>query len=261
MINTPNPFFIATCQRSGGFFLMSLLNSTEKVGYVHEYLYHLCSGYEGVPSDAEVVGRFKQFRETALRKFPNPTGHWGSKADIREFVIAKRWLELTSTDPQSIKWIRLRRRNKVRQAISYIKAGQTSIWHLDIADLPEKKELARAEIEVDIKDLYAKTLRFFVGDVAWENFFKKNQINPHTIYYEDFIDESTWELTIKGIFDFLNVPYQLPLDVSTHRLKQAAGKTPESYKRLIMDMKAHLIRLEYTDLDIERAYELDLETF
>ena len=255
-----NPFFIATCQRSGGFFLMSLLNSTEKVGYLHEYLYYLYEGWEGAsPDDAEVLSQFEHFRSTALNKFPNPTGHWGTKVDIRELRIAERWLELVEVDPESIKWIWLRRSNKIRQALSHIKANTTGIWHLGAEDSLERQEVARAEIEVDIEELYTHTLRCFVADSAWEGFFKRHSIEPYTLYYEDFIEESAWNATIQGVFNFLSVPYELAMPVSTHRLRQSTGKVPKSYKNLI-DSLGHIL-LEYTNLDTEFRYELDLETF
>ncbi len=256
-----NPFFIATCQRSGGFFLMSLLNSTEKVGYVHECLYYLNEGWEGdPPNDQAVLSAFEEFQKgsTALQ---SPTGHWGSKVDIRELWAAERWLDLKQVEPKSIKWIWLRRKNKIRQAISIIKAEETEIWHLDKTDPQEKQDIARSEIEVDFQDLCLKSVRFFVADCAWSNFFCLHGIEPYTLYYEDFVDESTWESTVEGIFDFIGVPYESPLSVSTHRLKQGVGKTPASYKHVVGNLASYGIPLEYTDLDIDRCYELDLETF
>lgn len=255
-----NPFFIATCQRSGGFFLMSLLNSTKKVGYVHEYLYHLNEGWEGdPPKDKDILSAFEQFRE-GVSEIPSPTGYWGTKVDIRELWAVERWLDLNQTEPKSAKWIWLRRRNKIRQAISIIKAQETEIWHLDKADPESKQELARAEREVNFEKLCMSTIRFFLGDCAWSNFFRLHDIEPHTLYYEDFVDELTWESTVKGIFDFLELPYELPLNVSTHRLKQGVAKAPESYKHIVREMEMYGIPLKYLDLDLDKCYELDLET-
>ena len=79
-----NPFFLATSQRSGGHFLMSLLESTKKVGYATEYLYQLYEGWEGdsVPSDAEVLWYFDRFRKKALEFYPqfNPMEFLGVKS-------------------------------------------------------------------------------------------------------------------------------------------------------------------------------------
>ena len=261
-----NPFFLATSQRSGGFFLMSLLNSTKKVGYVHEYLYHLHEGWEGYfdgnfPKDSDISATFRYFREEALGDRSGVQEIWGSKVDIREIQIAQRWLKLNQIEPKSMKWIWLRRRNKIRQALSFIKAGQTEIWHLDKTDPREKQNLARAEVEVDFQDLCLKTIWFFTADMLWSNYFKAHGIKPHMLYYEDFVDESTWESTVQGIFDYLGVRYELPLDVATHRLKQGTGEVPTSYNRLLQDMLNYDLPLEYLDLDLEGCYELDLETF
>ncbi len=256
-----NPFFIATCQRSGGFFLMSLLNSTKKVGYVHEYLYHLNEGWEeDSPTDKDILSAFEQFHESTS-EIASPTGHWGTKVDIREFWAVERWLDLNQTDPQSVKWIWLRRRNKIRQAISLIKAQETKIWHLDKDDPKDKQDLARAEREVNFEKLCVSTIRFFLGDCAWSNFFQLYGVEPHILYYEDFVDESMWEPTVADIFDFIEVPYELPLKVSTHRLKQGGGNAPESYKHMVREMEMYGIPLKYLDLDLDKYYELDLETF
>ena len=257
-----NPFFIATTQRSGGFFLMSLLNSTEKVGYVHEYLYYLHEGWEGdSPTDAEILTHFDRFKETALDGCEGLTGHWGTKVDIRELQIVERWLKLSDMAPQSIKWIWLRRRNKLRQAISLIKAQKSQIWHLDNDDPREKQDKARAEMAVDFHELCVKAIQFYVGDDAWNNFFRINNITPCTLYYEDFVDESTWKLTIENIFDYIGVPYDTSLNVSTHRLKQGVGKAPESYISIVNELMKYDLPIEYAGIDTEGCYELDLETF
>ena len=265
MSEISNPFFLATSQRSGGHFLMSLLDSTKKVGYVTEYLYQLYEGWEGdsPPSDAEILSYFDRFKKKALEFYPqfNPMEFWGSKVDIRELHLVERWTELTSVDLQSVKWIWLRRKNKLRQAISVIKADKTTIWHLDKDDPQGKQDLARAEMEVKFDDLCVSSIRFFVADWAWLNFFRIHDLKPHILYYEDFVDESTWELTVAGIFDFLGVPYEPPLGVSSHRLKQGTGKAPENYNLLVEKVESYGIPLKYADIDIDRYYELDLETF
>lgn len=258
-----NPFFIATTQRSGGFFLMSLLNSTNRVGYVHEHLYRLHEGWESesLPSDEDILFWFDDFRKSSLGRSPesNAMEFWGSKVDIRELYLAERWLDLKQIEPKSMKWIWLRRRNKVRQAISLVKANHTEIWHLDRGDPQDKKDLARAEIEVDFQDLCLKTIHFFTADILWSNFFQLHGSEPHILFYEDFIDESTWQSTVEGIFDYLEVPYEPPLKVSTHRLKQGTGEVPESYTRIVRSMLDYNLPLKY--LDLEGCYELDLETF
>ena len=255
-----NPFFIATCQRSGGFFLMSLLNSTKKVGYVHEYLHQLDEGWEGIPTDKDILSHFEEIYERMI-DILGPTGHWSTKVDIREFWVVERWLDLKQLEPQSVKWIWLRRRNKIRQAISLIKAQETKIWHLDKDDPKDKQDLARADRDVDFKKLCVSTIRFFLGDCAWSNFFQLHGVEPHTLYYEDFVDESTWESTVAGIFDFIQLPYELPLNVSTHRLKQGVGDVPQGYKDIVKEMERYGIPLKYLDLDLDKYYELDLETF
>ena len=254
-----NPFFIATTQRSGGFFLMSLLNSTRKVGYVHEYLYQFNGGWKGevTPTDEDIQSGFREFYKMASGN--SDSKFWGSKVDVRELWVAERWLHLNNINPKSIKWIWLSRKNKFRQSLSYNKAITTGIWHLCKTDPEDKVDLARAEIEVDRMGLCEKALRFYVANDAWSQFFQIHDIRPHVLYYEDFIDELTWETIVADIFDYIGVNYELPLEISTTRLKQGISDPPESYLNIIERMAAHGIPLKYTNLITDKYHELDLE--
>ena len=260
-----NPFFIATTQRAGGFFLMSLLNSTEQVGYLHEYLFHLHEGWEREvpPTDQEVIEHFEQFYEEAKGGSlynENYTGHWGSKVDIRELRVAEQWMRATDVDPCSIKWIWLRRKNKLRQALSHLKAIETGIWHLDKTDPQEKKDKARAEIDMPIEELKRSAILLWAGDEAWFHYFRENNITPHILFYEDFANESTWKSMVQDIFDHINLECG-DFSVSTHRLKQSKGGVPYSYNEVVEDLVMYNIPIELIEIDKGVVYELDLETF
>ena len=254
-----NPFFLATTQRSGGFFLMSLLNSTRKVGYVHEYLYKFNEGWKGevAPTDADIQFGFREFYETASGN--SDLEFWGSKVDVRELWVAERWLHLNNINPKSIRWIWLSRKNKLRQSLSYNKSVMTGIWHLHKEDPEDRKNSVRAEIEVDRMDLWEKALQFYVANDVWCQFFQTYDITPHILFYEDFVDESIWESTVADIFNYLGVDYELPLEISTTRLKQGISNPPESYLKIIERMVTHGIPLKYTNLITDKYYELDLE--
>ena len=241
----PNPFFIGTSPRSGSHFLMSLLNSTKTLGHVTEYLY----GIKEPITVPTILGHFKDCYEKS-RELSNYGELWGMSVHLSQLKHAERWLELRQIHPNSVRWIWLRRRDKVRQAISYIKACRTDIWLLNKNDSQQKKEQQRAEVEINIENLYRTTLEFYIQDEAWSNFFSKHEITSHTICYEDLIDESGWEMIISGALDFLKIPYQFPLNISTPLLKQATGKTPKAYQNIIDHIKGIQLPLKYMNFDI-----------
>ena len=241
----PNPFFIGTSPRSGSHFLTSLLNSTKKLGHVTEYLY----GIKEPITVPTILDHFKDCYEKS-RELSTYGELWGMSVHLGQLKYAERWLELRQVHPSSVRWIWLRRRDKMRQAISFIKACRTNIWLLNKNDPQEKKEQQSAEIEININDLYETITRFYIQDDAWSNFFSKHEITPHTIYYEDLIDESGWEMMISGVLDFLKITYQLPLNISTPLLKQSTGKTPKAYQDIIDRIKGSQLPLKYMNFDI-----------
>ena len=260
LIDQP-PFFIATCRRSGAHLLMSLLNSTKKVGNISEHLYNAQAARANGEdwTDAEMLDFFEIVYERAYKRRPNPTKHWGTKVDILDIFILERYLDLVQLVPQSFKWTWLRRRDKFKQGVSCIRASQTGIWQLPVDAQPETVERAYSEVSIRPDELYKHAAWNWLLDEAWGQFFEQNEIVPHTIYYEDFIEESTWESVVAGIFDFLGVPYSLPLPVNAHYLKQSTDKIPESYKTIIRRLEIRGIPLKYTPLDTRDEYELNLE--
>ena len=232
----PEPFVIAANGRSGSHFLMSLLNSTKKVGFIGEQIdYQKILGgdsdKENLPPDAVVLSHFKNFYERAT-SIPNPSGLWGTKCDISQLFVFKRFLDICNLEPRELKWIWLSRKNRIRQAISFFRADATGIWELVETDGKEVRERARSGIDATVPDIFARAGRIHFFDLLWECFFMDNEIIPYKIYYEDFIDPSTWESTVAGIFDFLNVDYKLPLEVSTEWIK-IGEKKHEAYKDIL----------------------------
>ena len=229
----PKPFVIAANGRSGSHFLMSLLNSTKQVGYIAEHLTKIPQD-ENLPPDSMIRSYFKERYKKAMR-IPNPSGLWGTKVDIKQLFIFKRFLEIHNLQPNQLKWVWLCRKNKFLQAISLRRANLTGVWGLNTEDGKERREIARSEVDISISDIYSWASYYLIQDLLWDCFFSENQIIPHQIYYEDFIEEARWESTVTGIFDFLNVNYELPLEVSTDCVK-LTDKHHKSYKTIIENM-------------------------
>lgn len=243
--NGTKPIFIIACQRSGFHFLVSLLNSTDKLGHIAtEGLAKLHSLREnGLLTDSEILSHF----EFMITQYPNELGYWGTKIDVYSLDILKRFFELSVTDIQSISWIWLCRKNIIKQAISFINAKRSKIFHLYKSDSQNQKDLARSQGEINIEELYKECVHFYVANDIIKNFFEAHKITPYTLYYEDFVGKSTWDFTIQSIFDFVRVPYELPLNISTNRLKQSLS-LPDIYNGVIKNLTNYGLPLEYTNL-------------
>ena len=230
-------FIIAANGRSGSYFLMDLLMSTKKVGIIGEFLGSIIrDGYKQHRSDSLLLSSFKVMHEIAT-SVPNPRGLWGTKVDMNQLYVMKRFLELCNLEPKDIKWIWLSRKNKLLQAISFFRADATGIWHLKQKDEEETRSHARSEINVTTGDIFQRAGRLHLYDLLWDSFFAENEITPHKVYYEDFIDATTWDSTIAGIFDYLDVDYSLPLNVATNRIKIGTDDHHKIWKAIIEDLK------------------------
>ena len=147
----PEPFVIAANGRSGSHFLMSLLNSTKKVGYIAEYLTKIPQD-DNLPPDSMIRSYFKECYKKAMR-IPNLGGLWGTKIDIKQLFIFKRFIEIHDLQPNQLKWIWLYRKNKFLQAISLRRASLTGRWGLREEDGKEVRKLARSEVDISISEL------------------------------------------------------------------------------------------------------------
>ena len=105
----------------------------------------------------------------------------------------------------------------------------------------------KRKFDIPLDQLYNQIFKYFIEDSAWEEFFRYYKIRPHTIFYEDFMNESGWDSTIRGIFDFIGKSYTLPLELSTSHVKQAIDEMPKSYHRLMREIKMLSAPIEYTD--------------
>ena len=217
-----HPFFICTPARAGGTLFMDLLNSSGKLQKVTVYL----SGAGELETDEDILSYWENIPVDFGRK-------WGTKVYVENLHIVERYLFLKKISPSSVKWIWLRRRDKINQAISHYRALRTNVWHIRKGSNQEDKNTANSDIEIPIEELNQFILFYFFVDSAWENFFRINEIKPYTIFYEDFIDKSDWKPTIKGVLDFLEVPSQSDFNVDTNLLKPTPDSTPIIYERFL----------------------------
>jgi len=83
-----------------------------------------------------------------------------------------------------VSFIHLTRENKVEQAISYIKAKQSGLWHM-ASDGTELERLSPPSHPVyDAERIHHQVQRFERDDCDWLRWFDEQQIIPLSITYE-----------------------------------------------------------------------------
>lgn len=112
---------------------------------------------------------------------------------------------------KSLRFIHVKRRNTIAQAVSLYKASQNNQWHSGMASKIPDEQLQCHPEEV------LKILRGIVqNNNLFEYFFAIHNIEYHTVYYEDLV--SDLEQTMRGIFKYLKISEE---DVTMPTLSQS----------------------------------------
>ncbi len=232
-IDFPLPFFIATHHRSGSNLLMDLLNSTELVA-AREFRAEVGKDV------AESIWNSNDFKRvlSPLRscyeklKAHKDFKQWGLSIHTTQMTICDHLLNC-GAQPNTIKWIWLIRRNKVAQALSFLRASGTGVYKMNKNVSRETIERNNMEISVSREDILRQVLRYYFLDEVWQTFFDTHNITPYKIYYEDFIDSSTWETTVSDILVYLCIPHARPLNVQDKTLVQSPKEKPRTYYEVL----------------------------
>ncbi|MCO4824861.1 MAG: sulfotransferase [Amylibacter sp.] len=107
-------------------------------------------------------------------------------------------------------FIHLTRQNKLDQAISYVKATQSGLWHM----APDGTELERLSApkqpEYDANAIAKQYAQAIKDDQDWIAWFSKEQIAPFTIPYETLSNDP--QKTLAKISEKLGVAFDLATD-------------------------------------------------
>ncbi|WP_428644808.1 Stf0 family sulfotransferase [Roseibium sp.] len=197
-----NSYIICTSPRSGSTLLCKLLGATGISGnpgsHFHEPSLQAWLEYYGLDN-----GEAEQERETlerifqaAMEKGSRNTGIFGLRLQRHSFDFFMEKLGLlhpdVSSDPERLEavfgrtlFIHLTRPDKLAQAVSYVKAEQTGLWHR----APDGTELERlappAEPVYDEGEIRATCERFTAFDRDWQTWFEVQGIEPFRITYDD----------------------------------------------------------------------------
>lgn len=149
---------------------------------------------------------------------------------VRVLNNTERYKEISAFDimsyfPSEVKYIYLRRRNKVRQGISRVKAMWNGIWRIREGNRQEPVTTLHFDYE-SIADCITWLKR---QEKGWERFFKTNGISPLRIEYEELIRD--YRGTVVRIFEYLGIPLPVRLELKTDMIKQSDALSEEWLRR------------------------------
>lgn len=215
-------YFICGSQRSGSNVLCEALSISKVAGRPTEHfvptfpgaqaLGHRYAGFEQSEwAQAGGIETFQDFFKAILSEGSTPNGVFGTKLmwnalvafldKLAELPVC-RGLDpverLPAAFPQA-RFIHLRRRNRVRQAVSWALAAQTGNY----ASHQQSGRMARAEAEFDLQLLDHLYAQIHETEVGWEAFFKEQGAEPLHLWYEDL--SGKLESTVTSTISWLGV--------------------------------------------------------
>lgn len=220
-------YIIASIQRTGSNLLRHLLE-TVKVGRPCEMI------YEVMEENIETV--YLKGKSNPRSEIWGATFHWShwerALAKLREITShdSDDFQMLNDTFP-GLKFIYLYRLNKIKQAISWVRARQTGQWQY-----PHNESVKEGEYnEVEIDKIL---MRINLQQVSWQNFFDTYNIRPHFVAYEELCENRIH--VISGILKFLGCPLRGVDKINGMQMpikKQYDAVSEEWYQRFIKNKR------------------------
>jgi trehalose 2-sulfotransferase len=257
-------YLVCATPRSGSTLLCEALTATEVAGRPAEYfealratgLPHQPRQYFEELDDPSLGGKLPPVRvargggpsgeallERARREGTTPNGVFGAKVMwgyLDEFL--SRFGELpepaVSARPRllsdlfgDVRYVRVVRREKIRQAISLWKAIQTASWRED-----EAAGRPHVESAFDFTAIDHLTRQLLAQERAWQRFFAAAGVAPWTVVYEEFV--AAYEPTVRAVLDFLGVEAPPDVKIELPRMARQADATSDAWFARYRDERA-----------------------
>jgi LPS sulfotransferase NodH len=131
-----------------------------------------------------------------------------------------------------LRYVWMRRRDKLRQAISYVRADQTGQWFQREGGV----HLPRPKPRFDQEAIDLRLREIESEERQWLNFFDISRVTPVTVVYEDlaYDYEATAKRTLKQLG--ISLPRQLWFG-QRQLLRQADGRTDDWVRRFKASVK------------------------
>lgn len=224
-------YVICTTARSGSNLLCDVLGNTRILGRPREAFnpdFMRTAGYKTHVLEGNRIST-AHFIDWLEGRHQTPNGVFGTKVLFEDFGIFRGFTRFHDLLAKS-SLIHLRRRGKIRQAISYFFAEETGQWIFsDVA----KKNLA--DIIYSFDKIKTHLDRLILQDSAWTSVLSAMNSAYLEIYFEDFVGDM--KKTVSDIARTVSVDVaDSPIRVSLEEQKNS--RTQEFYKRFTEDFQA-----------------------
>lgn len=195
-------YLILGSPRSGSTLVSRMLFETKMAGDPLEYFNRYLLDLERLIKGQKDL-TFNRFLDEMKLRRTSPNGLFGMQLHYSQLLykfssdtVNKSIIDFMRDFDKHI-WVR--RRSRLRQAISFIIARKKGAWSSE--DEREGEKLAVEDISVF--DILSALRIVSLNDYGWEEIIKSEQLNVHEVWYEDLVEN--YERECSGIFDFLQI--------------------------------------------------------
>jgi LPS sulfotransferase NodH len=229
-------YLICAVPRSGSYLLCEGLRNTGVAGWPTEYF---SSGFQEYWSPRWGTPAFDDYMRRAVEAGTTPNGVCGVKAHAPQFDYFARQAsgrmplphadrpELLQKWLPNLRYVRLRRRDKFRQAVSYVKAIQSNIWW-DADRAPAPYDAPRPDaVRFDYRLIEASMERLAEEDDRWTRYFAGTGIVPLTLDYEDLCADP--DSAVRTVLEFLEIELSTGYHPPALTFRQQADEQTERW--------------------------------
>lgn len=242
----PNPlsYLICTTERTGSYLLCDALALTGIAGRPQECFHS--ARFRDFPAQPDHAAYAAYFEQIA-RECTTSNGVFGAKVlwwQLKDLVLKLRELpeyrgigagELLESWLPDARYIRLTRRDKLRQAVSHLKAIQTGAWWEMPVWTRTHPSMERPQPTFDAEALDFWIRRNSVHEAAWQLLFEERGIQPLEIVYEDFVEAPA--ATTRRVLAELQIPAPPDLAIGPPRYEKQADDTSDEWVRRYRELR------------------------
>jgi LPS sulfotransferase NodH len=219
-------YLICATPRTGSYLLCGALEATGVAGHPTEYL---MPRYREYWSQQWGTADYAGFHERVVAEGTTPNGVFGTKIHAGQLLPFIRQAtnrpRMVMEDRPAVldewfgspRYLWLRRRDQVRQAVSWTRAVQSREWW-DIDEPPVPLiEPTRQALRFDYAAIERALYSLADWDGVWRTYFACTGITPLTVWYEDLAADR--EGTVQRVLEFLGLerPDRPPVEVAFRR--------------------------------------------
>lgn len=214
----PLAYIVCTSPRTGSTLLCQGLSHSGRAGTPAEFFDHR-TAVEEYWRHRYGIGRESDYVSGIIAATSTSNGVFGTKLHWSTLLDMYRALRSSPASPSpprqaeslndlllqrfsTVRYVWLRRRNKIAQGISHFKASRTSVWELPAAPQPHPTGHP-APVDFDLR-LIDKCVEWaHIYDNEWEAFFERRHITPMQMFYEDL--SSAYNQSLRAVLRFLDI--------------------------------------------------------